>query len=66
MNLISTLMNLLVLMVIVGGSVFASYKLAIEKGQHKIIWPICTLLISPSVFIIQYLATIFRDSKKIL
>ena len=46
-------------------AVFASYKLAIEKEQHKIVWPIMTLLVGPSVFIIQYLTSVFVDKRKI-
>ena len=45
-------------------AVFASYKLAIEKQQNKIIWPAITLLIGPAIFIIQYLVSVFKNNKK--
>ena len=46
-------------------AVFASYKLAIEKQQNKIIWPAITLLIGPGIFIIQYLVSVFKNNKKV-
>lgn len=46
-------------------AVFASYKLAIEKQQNKIVWPVVTLLIGPGIFIIQYLVSCFTNKTKI-
>lgn len=58
-------MDFIVVIGILAAAVFASYKLAIEKEQHKIVWPIMTLLVGPSVFIIQYLTSVFVDKRKI-
>lgn len=57
-------MNFIIVIALLVGAVFASYKLAIEKGQHKIIWPLITLVIGPGIFIIQYLTSIFVDKRK--
>ena len=44
-------------------AVFCSYKLAKEKVQNHIVWPILTALLGPGVFIVQYLVTIFMEKK---
>lgn len=36
-------------------SAFASYKLAEEKGQNKILWTIGTAFVGPLLVAIQYL-----------
>lgn len=46
-------------------SVYCSYKLAKEKSQSYIIWPISTIILGPAIFIIQYLATLFNEKKMI-
>lgn len=46
-------------------SVFCSFKLAKEKSQNHIIWPILTALIGPAIFIVQYLVTTFNKKKVI-
>lgn len=46
-------------------SVYCSYKLAKEKSQNHIVWPIGTVILGPAIFIIQYLATIFNEKKMI-
>ena len=44
-------------------AVFCSYKLAKEKLQNHILWPILTILLGPGIFIIQYLVTTFKKKK---
>lgn len=44
-------------------AVFCSYKLAKEKVQNIIVWPVLTALLGPGVFIVQYLVTIFMQKK---
>lgn len=44
-------------------AVFCSYKLAKEKVQNQIVWPILTALLGPGIFIVQYLVTIFMEKK---
>ncbi|MBD7913837.1 hypothetical protein H9660_01620 [Clostridium sp. Sa3CUN1] len=36
-------------------SAFASYKLAEEKRQNKILWTIGTALVGPLLLVVQYL-----------
>lgn len=59
-------MQVFIVIALLVAAVFASYKLAIEKQQNKIIWPAITLLIGPGIFIIQYLTSIFIDKRKIV
>ena len=42
---------------------FCSYKLAKEKLQNHILWPVLTMLLGPGIFIIQYLVTTFKKKK---
>ncbi len=44
-------------------AVFCSYKLAKEKLQNHLVWPILTALLGPGIFIVQYLVTIFMNKK---
>lgn len=44
-------------------AVFCSYKLAKEKLQNHILWPVLTMLLGPGIFIIQYLVTTFKKKK---
>ena len=44
-------------------AVFCSYKLAKEKLQNHLVWPILTALLGPGIFIVQYLVTIFMKKK---
>lgn len=44
-------------------AVFCSYRLAKEKMQNQLAWPILTVLLGPGIFIIQYLVTIFMNKK---
>ena len=44
-------------------SVYCSYKLAKEKLQNHILWPVLTMLLGPGIFIIQYLVTTFKKKK---
>ena len=44
-------------------AVFCSYRLAKEKMQNQLVWPILTVLLGPGIFIIQYLVTIFMNNK---
>ena len=53
----------IVLMVI---TVFASFKLANEKGQHTLIWPMATAFLGVIVFIVQYLVSIYAKPKNLV
>ena len=44
-------------------AVYCSYKLAKEKAQSHIVWPVLTVVLGPAIFIIQYLVTIFKEKK---
>mgnify|MGYP007053731987 FL=1 len=44
-------------------SIYCSFKLATEKMQNKIVWPILTALLGPGIFIIQYLVTTFAKKR---
>ena len=44
-------------------AVFCSYRLAKEKMQNQLVWPILTVLLGPGIFIIQYLVTILMNKK---
>lgn len=57
-------MQFLIVIALLLEAVFASYKLAIEKQQNKIIWPATVLLIGPGLFIVQYLVAEFVNKKK--
>ncbi len=46
-------------------SVFASFKLAEEKEQNKIIWAGATLLIGPFVLVPQYLLSWYKYKNSI-
>lgn len=59
-------MQVLVVLALLIAAVYASHKLAIEKEQHRIIWPVITLLIGPGIFIIQYIASTFTDKRKMV
>lgn len=54
-------MNKIMVILLLIASVFASYKLAEEKGQNKLIWAIITALIGPFVISIQYLVAYYRN-----
>lgn len=47
-------------------SVFASFKLAEEKGQNKFIWAIATALVGPFVLGIQYLVAWYKFRNSII
>lgn len=50
-------MSLIVSYAILIATIYASFKLAKEKGQHHIIWPVLTAVLGPVIFIVQYLST---------
>ena len=52
--------SMVYLVIMLAITAFASYKLAEEKGQHKIIWPLATLLVGPVMLALQYLISIYR------
>lgn len=52
-------MSYIISYIILISGVFCSYRLAKEKEQNHIIWPIVTVILGPAVFIIQYLITTF-------
>lgn len=56
-------MTYIVSYVLLIAAVFCSYKLAKEKVQNHILWPISMVILGPGVFIIQYLVTIFKEKK---
>lgn len=41
-------------------SAFASFKLAEEKGQNKILWTIATVFVGPFVLVVQYLISWYK------
>jgi hypothetical protein len=41
-------------------SAFASFKLAEEKGQNKILWTVATAFVGPIVLAVQYLTSWYR------
>ena len=50
-------MSFIVVYAILILAAYCSFKLAKEKGQNHIIWPILTILLGPSIFVVQYIAT---------
>lgn len=38
-------------------AIYSSFRLAKEKGQHHIVWPVLTAILGPIIFIVQYLST---------
>ena len=44
-------------------TIYCSFKLATEKMQNKIVWPILTALLGPGISIIQYLVTTFAKKR---
>lgn len=42
-------------------SAFASFKLAEEKGQNKIIWTVITAVAGPTTLAVQYLLSCYKD-----
>ena len=58
-------MQVFIVLALLVAAVFASYKLAIEKEQNKIIWPAVTLLIGPGIFIVQYLVSVFINKREV-
>ena len=42
-------------------SAFASFKLAEEKGQNKIIWTAVTAVAGPTTLAVQYLLSFYKD-----
>ena len=50
-------MSFIVVYAILILAAYCSFKLAKEKGQNHIIWPILTILLGPSIFVVKYLAT---------
>lgn len=56
-------MNTVLMMVILLAAVFASFKMAEEKGQNKFVWSVITLLVGPLVVILQYLVAYFTKKK---
>lgn len=51
-------MTLLLVLVL---SAFASFKLAEEKGQNKIIWAAVTVFLGPTVLVVQYLLSCYKN-----
>ncbi len=49
---------MLILLLII--SAFASFKLAEEKEQNKILWTVATAFFGPTVLAIQYLISWYR------
>ncbi|WP_291649377.1 hypothetical protein [Clostridium sp.] len=53
-------MNKIMVILLLIVSVFASYKLAEEKGQNKLIWAVITALVGPFILAIQYLTSYYK------
>lgn len=47
-------------------TIFASFKLAEEKGQNVFVWPFATALVGVLVFIIQYLVSVYWPKKNMV
>ena len=45
-------------------AIFCSFKLAKEKNQNAIVWPVITALLGPIIFIVQYMVTTFNIKKE--
>lgn len=54
-------MNKIMVILLLIASVFASYKLAEEKGQNKLIWAVITALVGPFVLAIQSLVSYYKN-----
>lgn len=51
-------MNVIIAFALLAITVYCSYRLAKEKQQNHIVWPLITVIVGPMVFIVQYLSTI--------
>ncbi len=59
-------MHIIISYAILIAAIFCSFKLAKEKNQNAIIWPVITALLGPIIFIVQYMVTTFNIKKKIV
>lgn len=57
-------MDLIVMLMVVGASVYASYKMAIEKAQNKIVWPVAAALFGPVPVVLQYIVADITQEKR--
>ncbi|GAB6168409.1 hypothetical protein JCM1393_08690 [Clostridium carnis] len=53
-------MNTIMFIIMIVAAVFASYKMAEENGQQKIVWAAVTALMGPMVVVVQYLYFYYR------
>lgn len=56
-------MELILSFAILGASIYASYKMALDKNQNKIAWPVAATLFGPVPVIIQYIAADIAQEK---
>lgn len=57
-------MDLMLSFIILGASIYASYKMALDKSQNKIGWPVAAAMFGPAPVIIQYIASDVAKGKK--
>lgn len=51
--------------IITVGCMYASYKMAIEKNQNKIVWTIVAFLFGPVPVVIQYIVADFTKTRSL-
>lgn len=59
------IMSTILRAIITVGCMYASYKMATEKNQNKIIWVIVAFLFGPVPVVIQYIVADFSKSKSV-
>ena len=59
-------MNVILSYAILIASIFCSFRLAKEKNQNTMVWPVITALMGPLVFIVQYLVITFTKKKELV
>ena len=59
-------MNIILSYAILISAIFCSFRLAKEKNQNTIVWPVITALMGPLVFIVQYLVITFTKKTEIV
>ena len=59
-------MNIILSYAVLIASIYCSFRLAKEKEQNTMIWPIITAIMGPLVFIVQYLVTTFTKKESLV
>lgn len=57
-------MDLITMLIVVGLSIYASYKMAIGKVQNKVLWPVAAALFGPVPVIVQYVVSDVAKGKR--